>query len=185
MYGTSLSFPVKIWWRCFCFVHVVPSSAQWWGFSLKWCVIQGLLPSFLVFWGAAVQHLETPNTSRQTGGEGFVSGFPFQVWEMFCFVVLVEFSTKRHLSGAHVRERLQDDASESNGIVGFQAQKLPDCNADVSETGVGSQNPEGSSPSALRSLFGVFRIMGLCWGACTFVLLWFCFALHFSFLCPP
>ena len=97
---------------------------------------------------------------------------------MFCFVVLVEFSTKRHLSGAHVRERLQDDASESNGIVGFQKLNsetlrslLPDCNADVSETGVGSQNPEGSSPSALRSLFGVFRIMGLCWGACTFVLL--------------
>ena len=82
---------------------------------------------------------------------------------MFDFIVLVEFSTKRHLSGAHVGERLQDDASESNGIVGFQAQKLnsetlrsllPDCNADVRETGVGSQNPEGSSPSALRSLFG-------------------------------
>ncbi len=101
---------------------------------------------------------------------------------MFCFIVLVEFkfSTKRHLSGAHIGERLQDDASESNGIVGFQAQKLnsetlrsllPDFNADVSETGVGSQNPEGSSPSALRSLFGVFRIMGLCWGACTFVIL--------------
>ena len=100
---------------------------------------------------------------------------------MFCFIVLVEFSTKRHLSGAHVGERLQDDASESNGIVGFQAQKklnsetlrslLPDCNADVSETGVGSQNPEGSSPSALCSLFGVFHVMGLSWGVCTFVLL--------------
>ncbi len=59
--------------------------------------------------------------------------------------------------------RLKDDASESNGIVGFQAQKpnsdtlislLPDCNADVSNNGIGSRNPEGSFPPALRSLFG-------------------------------
>ena len=94
-------------------------------------------------------------------------------------------STKRHLSGAHVGERLQDDASESNGIVGFQAQKLnsetlrsllPDCNADVSETGVGSQNPEGSSPSALRSLFGGLSHHGSllgCMHFCAFVIL-FC-----------
>ena len=104
---------------------------------------------------------------------------------MFCFIVLVEFSNKRHLSGAHVGERLQDDASKSNGIVGFQAQKLnsetlrsllPDCNADVSETGVGSQNPEGSSPSALRSLFGGLSHHGYllgCMHVCAFVIL-FC-----------
>ena len=102
-----------------------------------------------------------------------------------CFVssfwwILV--STKRHLSGAHVGERLQDDASESNGIVCFQAKKLnpetlrsslPDCNADVSETGVGSQNSEGALPQRCVHFLGSFASWVVAGGThvCDFVML--------------